>query len=199
VVDLRADGCYEIMQPSYNSHAMHRLFAGIVEHAFCAEVGVCDPRLLDYLVMMLIDFVHVDHLYRVRDADGNRVENISDMLAVGRDMLTRDDRLASRDFHRYIGDYALFWTGVFPEGLRRPSKSPNPNRFAEYIDRGKSSYAIASDLYGEDTDPPGSLFRRLSAEFEVCVHGLILVRRAWENNRLNVPPAGDGPHPQAED
>ncbi len=187
------------MQPSYNSHAMKRLFAGMVEHAFCAEVGVCDPRLLDYLVMMLIDFVHVDHLYRVRDAQGNRVENISDMLAVQQDRSSREDRLANRDFHRYIGDYALFWTGVFPEGLQRPSRSPNPDRFAEYIDRGKNSYAIASDLYGEDSDPPGSLFRRLSAEFEVCAHGLILVRRAWQESRLNLRPGKENSDPHVDE
>ena len=168
------------MRAKCDHHMIRKLFAGLVEHAFYAQVGMCDPRLIDYLVMMLIDFIHVDRLYRMRDTDGKRLENIIEMLRFQEKDAQSGVRIPQRDFHRYIGDFALFWTGVFPEGLQRRSCTPNPDHLIYYVGRGKESYAIASELHDEKSDPPSSLLGRLSTHFEVCAHGLALVRRGWE-------------------
>ena len=47
----------------------------------------------------------------------------------------------------------------------------------DYVAAGKESYAIvaAFNLFEYESEAP--LFRRLSAGFEQCVHGLNLVRR----------------------
>lgn len=172
------------MRAKSNDRPIRRLFAGLVEHAFYTQIGVCDPKLMDYLLMLLLDFIHVDRLYKIRDANGKRLESIAEML----DFQESDPRINTvipkRDFHRYIGDFALFWTGVFPEGLRRRRHTPNPDHLIDYVGRGKKSYAIASSLYDEESDPPSSLFRRLSADFEVYAHGLCLVRRGWEQRHF---------------
>jgi hypothetical protein len=50
----------------------------------------------------------------------------------------------------------------------------------DYVAQGKRSYAIVSDLVRDNDRPPPALFRRLSDDFEFCIHGLGLVRRGWE-------------------
>lgn len=168
------------MQNAYQHTALRRLFAGLVEQAFAVEVGICDPRLAEYLVMLLVDFVHVDRLYRIRDARGRRLESIAEMLNSLESQRGSDERTRRREVHRHIGDFALFWAGVFPEGLRRRGMRVHPDTLLDYVGRGKQSYAIAATLHREDSVPPGSLLRRLSEEFELCAHGLGLVRRGWE-------------------
>ncbi len=168
------------MRTPRHNHLIRRMFAGLVEHAFYSEVGVCDPKLVDYLVILLLEFLHIDHLYRIRDAKGQRLETISEMLEQQEWVTGTEWGIPKRDFHRYIGDFALFWTGVFPEGLRRRRRSVNPDYMVDYVDRGRESYAIAAELFDEDAQPPASVLRRLSNEFEVCAHGLRLVRRGWE-------------------
>ena len=110
------------------------------------------------------------------------------MLATLQHEGTSSGALREREVHRHIGDFALFWTGLFPEGLGRRRVSVNPDRLIDYVERGKRSYAIVSGLCDEDSDPPQSIFRRLSRDFEICAHGLGLVRRGWERE----DPAGLG-------
>ncbi len=179
------------MQANFQHHPLKKLFAGFVEHAFSVEVGLCAPRLTNYLVDMLLDFIHVDRLYKLRDAEGHRLESIAAMLAVLESLEPQANLSASapqeREIHRHIGDFALFWTGLFPEGLRRRPVGLNPDHLVDYVGHGKESYAIASTLFGEDVDPPGSVFRHLSEEFELCAHGLGLVRRRWEEYGFEGP------------
>lgn len=159
---------------------LHRFFAGLVEDAFCVQTGVCDPSLTDYIVQLLIDFTHVDRIYKLRDAEGNRLESIVAILHSLKEDHVAHNGPERRDAHRYIGDYTLFWTGVFPEVLRSRRDGVNPDQMVDLIGQGKRSYAIASDLYDDDSIPPRTVFRRLSDDFEFCAHGLGLVRRSWE-------------------
>jgi len=182
------------MQPNYDHHPLKRLFSALVEHAFCVEVGVCDPRLTDYMIALLLDFVHVDRLHKYHDAGGRQVATVCDTLA----LLDPDRRVADlpedRDVHRHIGDVTLFWSGVYPEYLQRNRRSINPDHLIDFVGQGKESYAIASELTDDGADPPPSLLRRLSSEFEVCAHGLGLVRRGWEQRGVGGPGDSDPDH-----
>jgi len=170
-------------------HPLRRHLAGAVEHAFCTQVGMCDPRLTDYLVDLLVSFVHVDTLDAIRHAEGKRLEQIAAMLMVlseerPRNMLERD-----RMLYRQIGDYTLFWAGMYPEYLKR-RRGPS-DVLLEYVSRGKRSYAIVSEIAGENDAPPSSLFRHLSEDFEFCLYGLGLIRRGWEQADASPGDAGD--------
>jgi len=179
------------MQSKYHEHVIRRAFAGMVEQAFFSEVGVCDPRLTDYLVMMLLEFIHVDGLYKLRDREGRQLESITEMMEWQEQDLRRELGIRPCDFHRYVGDFALFWTGLFPEGLRGRRTSLNPDRLINYVDTGKESYAIASRLFDKESGSLSAVLRRLSNDFEVCAHGLGLVRRGWERRDwigLDEPP-----------
>ncbi len=180
------------MRWNYEHHPLKKLFSGLVEDALCVEVGMCDPKIADYLVTLLLEFLHTDGLYKMCDARGRRIESITAMLTMLNGADGNDRPCAERDMYRHIGDFALFWSGLYPEGLRGRQSGVNPDHLVDYVGRGKESYAIASRMYNEDADPPGSVFRRLSNEFEACVHGLGLVRKGWE--RRDFEGWDDDPH-----
>ena len=55
-------------------HPLRRLFAGLTEQTFLTTLGLADPPLTDYLSLMLSRFIHVDAIFRLRDAAGRRLE-----------------------------------------------------------------------------------------------------------------------------
>ena len=158
-------------------HPLRRLFRGLVEQVFMTEMGICDTRLTDYLSAMLSDFVHVDAIFCLRTVDGDVIREISRAEAEACLGPEIDGTLRTRLINRYIGDFTLFWTGVYPESLR--PRSSGVDRLHEYLLQGRRSYGIASELSDEQVEPPAALLRRLSQEFENCVHGLHLVREGW--------------------
>ncbi len=160
-------------------HPLRRLFAGLVEHAFYTEIGMCDPWLTKYLSDLLADFVHVDRIYALRDAGGRRIEEVAEMVTEAAFGSGVGPALRRRLIHKHVGDFTLFWTGVYPEGLKRIRSAHRKDNLIDYL-QGKRSYAIASQLTAPDDRPPAKLLRRLSENFEFCVYGLGLVRKGWE-------------------
>jgi hypothetical protein len=160
-------------------HPLFRLLAELTQRNFTANLGWPDTEVIRYLTEVLVDFVHVDRLYRIRDARGRRVEEVAEMLAEG-DILHRADSLErERTVHKHIGDYTLFMAGVFPEFVRRlrTSKVLIPaDAFLDYVQVGKRSYRIVSEFPSEFPGGPSPLFRKLSENFELCVFGLGYVR-----------------------
>ncbi|MFH1107968.1 MAG: hypothetical protein V1790_02045 [Planctomycetota bacterium] len=167
------------MESIHPTHPLRRLFAGLVEHAFCAEVGMCDPGLTGYVADLLVSFTHIDRLNAIRNASGKRLDQIAAMLAVASEERPATPVERDRVVYRHIGDFTLFWAGVYPEHLKRASRDPT-DVLLDYVSQGKRSYAIVSQLAGENDEPPSSLFRHLSEDFEFCLYGLGLVRRGWE-------------------
>jgi hypothetical protein len=141
------------MLPIRESHPLKHLFAGLVEHAFQAELGICDPALADYLADLLIEFVRMDEMNIARDAAGRPIAEVTELL--GRTPLTGDLPVHQRDrfVHRRLGDYTLFWTGVFPEGVRRGAGPTWRDTVVDYVTCGKRSYAIASELTPMTSNP----------------------------------------------
>jgi len=160
-------------------HPLVRLFASLTEENFAEHLGWPDGEVIGYVADVLTVFVHVDELYKIRNAQGRRVEEVAEMLTEG-DLLHRAESVErEREVHRQIGDYTLFMTGIFPEFLRRLKTSRvviSPDAFLDYIQAGKRSYRIVSEFrygpYGESAP----LFRKLSENFELCVYGLGYVR-----------------------
>jgi hypothetical protein len=169
--------------------SLRRFFSGIVEHVFYSEIGICDPDVVDYLADLLCAFVRMDRVYWLRNAKGRRLEEVAEMVgeaALGPDV-SSDDR--DRIVHRHVGDFTLFWTGVYPEILRKFRAADRKDHMVDYVEQGKRSYAIASELTPEDVRPPGRVFHRLSEHFEFCVYGLGEVRRGWEHSGYGWPGA----------
>jgi hypothetical protein len=172
------------MAPLSLDHPLRRLFAGLTEQTFLNDLGVGDPRLIDYLSTLLSRFIHFDLIYRLRNAQGRRLEEVVDMVLEAEAM--PPEGRTRREVHRHIGDVTLFWTGVYPEALKRLRSVLRKDHFVEYCEQGKRSYFIASTFEDEAYREEAPVLRRLSEQFELCAYGLSQVRREWERAQQNV-------------
>lgn len=172
-------------RPIPENHPLHRLFRGLAEHTFLAELGIGDPRLVGYVAGLLARFVPSEGVWAIRDSQGRRITEVAAMLAEA-EASHDDDR--RRECHRHVGDFTLFWTGVYPEALESLRSRRSIDHLIDYQQQGKRSYFVASTLAGEQAP----VLRRLSDEFELCAYGLSMVRKEWE--RLEPPsPGPSGP------
>jgi hypothetical protein len=161
-------------------HPLRRLFAGLTEQTFINTLGLGDPPLVDYLAELLSRFIHMDDIFRLRNAHGRQLEEVALML-IEAEALPAEGR-TRREFHRHIGDFTLFWTGVYPEALRHLRSVLSKDHFIDYCELGKRSYYIASTFEEEDFRVEAPVLRRLSHDFELCAYGLNQVRHEWERS-----------------
>jgi hypothetical protein len=160
-------------------HPLHRLLASLTERNFSTHLGWRDTEVIRYVADVLVDFVHIERLFKIRDARGRRVEEVAEMLAEGDVMHRASSADRERDVHKHIGDYTLFMTGLFPEYLRRQrSGRPvvSPDALLDFIQVGKRSYRIVAEITHQPDEETAPLFRKLSENFELCVFGLGYVR-----------------------
>lgn len=170
------------------SHPLHRMFRGLTESTFMTELGVGDPGLVDYVSNLLATFAPSRAHARIRDKWGRPLLEVVEMLAEAE---SADDERRRGECHRHVGDFTLFWTGVYPEALKR-GRSNSADRLIDYQAQGKRSYHLAGLLSPADEDR--SVLLRLSEEFELCAFGLSQVRKEWEKLEAEAE-AGDGGPP----
>lgn len=159
-----------------NDPPLKRYFSGLTESTFQGQLGVADPPLIDYLVELLTRFIHADRIYSIRTVAGQRLEEVAQM-AVEAEARAGDAR---REVHRHIGDFTLFWSGVFPEALRRLQSAPRLDYMLDYQQQGKRAYHIASTIAYQKKPTENAVLERLSDQFELVAYGLRQVRTEWE-------------------
>jgi hypothetical protein len=170
----------------YNpDHPLRRLFAGVTEYTFQTTLGVADTELVDYLSLLLSRFVHVDVLHRLKNTQGKQLHEVVDMLFEA-EALPPEGR-TRREYHRHIGDFTLFWTGLYPEGVRRMRALLSKDNLIDYTSQGKRSYYIASTFEDDDHREECRVLRRLSEEFELCAYGLNRVRQELDRTSHGQP------------
>ncbi|MDX1964858.1 MAG: hypothetical protein SFX18_17040 [Pirellulales bacterium] len=172
------------MIPTTDWGDLRRFFAGLTEFTFEARVGIADPTLVDYVTELLTRFSHYDEIYRVKNLYGRRLDQVSDMLLEAE---TRPAPL-NREVHRHIGDFTLFWSGLYPEALRWMQAAPRKDAVLNYKELGKRAYRIASTIPPADNPEENTVLERLSHDYELCLYGLNELRREWER-RDDAPPA----------
>ncbi len=159
-------------------HPLRRMFTGLTEHAFYTTLGVVDPPLVDYVSSLLSRFVHFVAVHKLRSADGKPLTDVVDMLLEAEGL--PDGGRTKREFFRHVGDFALFWTGVYPEALDRNRSRRSKDHLVDYTVQGKRSYYLASTFDDDHYRDECPVLRRLSEQFELCAYGLREVRREWE-------------------
>lgn len=171
-------------KPNENSTLVRRFFAGLTEYAFCGRIGVADPPLVDYLTDLLTRFTRSDRMFGMRSPTGRQLDQVTDMLAEAQ---ARQGE-ARRHVHRHIGDFTLFWTGVYPEMVDRLQRSGQKDSLIDYGSLGKRAYMVASNIPIEKEVAPSPVLQRLSEEYDLCAYGLGEVRRIWEEDAGNSGP-----------
>jgi len=155
---------------------IQRYFAGLAENTFQSQLGVVDPPMIDYLTDLLIRSVRSDVVHRIRSVNGKPLLSVPEMVAEAAARLGD----AKRELHQHIGDFTLFWAGIYPEALR--SGEDESGRFETYCSFGKRSYWIASEIeVADESAAPATLLERLSIRFDLCCYGLREIRRQWES------------------
>ena len=166
------------------SHPLHRMFRGLTESTFLSELGVGDPSLVGYVSNLLASFVQTEAVGRIRDAQGRPLFEVARMLAEAE---SSDDEERRAECHRQVGDFTLFWSGVYPDALKRLAGRGSADGLLDYQFHGKRSYYLASTLSVNSDDRP--VLRRLSEHFELCAFGLSQVRK--ELDKLEADGAAD--------
>ena len=107
--------------PRGDQVALGRLFRAALDDVFSRQPSLWSPLVADHLAdEVLGEFVHMDSLYRLRGADGERVEDLPDMLRTAAEPEGPERRL---EVDRYIGDWSLFMVSFFPSNLECRARS----------------------------------------------------------------------------
>ncbi len=156
-----------------DSHPLHRLFRGMAEATFLEELGIGDPSLVGYVAGLLARFVPTEAVWQLRDRNGKRLRDVAAMVDSAEQATESRERC---ERYRHVGDYTLFWSGVYPEAIGLMKANGSSDSLIDFCRQGKRSYDLASRL----DDERAAVLRRLSEEFELCAFGLTRVRREWE-------------------
>src|ERR1700754_1586225 len=128
------------------SHALQGLFSELVHYHFDQDIGLRDPEVQDYLVNVLAEFCESDQLFKVCDASGRPLSDVGEMLLEADPVFgpaPSFDR--ERQVRKHIGDYTLFFTGMFPESINNYRLRRNRlENFVDFIKAGRESYYIVS-------------------------------------------------------
>ncbi len=149
-------------------------------HSALTKVGLSEQDVEAYLGHLLVDFLHRDHIYAIRDAAGHRLENVVDMIAEGDIRLNATSFDRERQVHKHIGDFLLFWSGVFPEFLRTIKRPGGSDALIDVVRQGQMSYYMASTFEHDPYGVEAPTLRKLSNDFEGYQQGLLLVRASFE-------------------
>jgi hypothetical protein len=171
--------------------ALERLFQDLTRDSF-ERLGLKDPDLSPYVSGLLVTFTAMDSLYRIRDAAGRPVEDVAEMLFESdvRHRATSFER--ERLVRKHIGDYTLFFSGMFPEHVATLRTRARIESFVDWIEMGRESYRVVAAFDAWPYAEEAPLFRKLADHFDFLVAGLNLVR---DDLVRHGGPLFDGPAP----
>lgn len=143
------------------------LFGGVIAETVRVELGQQGREdVATYLTELVARFLHTDRIFAICDAEGRRVMSIAEMMAEGDISMNADSFEREREVHRHIGDFILFWTGAFPEYLKRMKLENEGDLIWDYPSQAKASYHLVSTFDYPPHDQEAPTFRKLSDSFE---------------------------------
>lgn len=160
------------------SHPLRQLFQELVGRHYAEEIGIRDPQVVGYVAHLLAEFCETDQLFKIHDATDRPLADVGEMLLESDPVYgpaASFDR--ERQVRKHIGDYALFFAGMFPESINHfRLRRHRLENFVEWMKAGKESYYIVSKFEHFEYAKVAPLFAHLSREFEACVYGLNMVK-----------------------
>jgi hypothetical protein len=160
------------------SHPLRQFFTEMVGRHYAEEIGIRDPQLIAYVAHLLTEFCDAEQLFKVHDAANRPIDDVGGMLLESDPVYgpaPSFDR--ERQVRKHIGDFTLFFTGMFPESLNHYRlRRQRMENFVDWMKAGKESYYIVSKFEHFEYTKVAPLFARLSSHFEQCVYGLNQVK-----------------------
>ena len=160
------------------SHPLQQLFIELVGRHYAEEIGIRDPQVVNYVAQLLTEFCDAEQLFKIRNAAGRLISDVGEMLTESNPVFgpaPSFDR--ERQVRKHIGDYALFFTGMFPESINSFRLRRNRlENFVDWMKAGKESYFIVSKFEFFEYAKVAPLFAVLASHFEQCVYGLNMVK-----------------------
>ncbi len=160
------------------THPLQQMFNELVGRHYTEEIGLRDPQLVAYVAHLLTEFCDAEQLFQIRNTTGRSLADVGEMLLESDPVYgpaPSFDR--ERQVRKHIGDYTLFFAGMFPESINRfRLHRDRIENFVDWIKAGKESYFIVSKFEYFEYTRVAPLFAKLSQNFEQCVYGLNQVK-----------------------
>lgn len=165
------------INPSDHEHPLYALFREHVSHSLHQTDGLlAEPDVEDYMARLMLTFLHTDRIFAIRDKSGRRLASVAEMVAEGDIRLNADSFEREREVHKHIGDFILFWSGIYPEFLRHLKLHFGCDLICDYTRQGRESYYVVSTFDHAPYDREANTFRKLSSRFEEYTFCLRQVR-----------------------
>ena len=164
------------------SHPLQQFFLELVGRHYAEEIGIRDPQIVNYVAQLLGEFCDAEQLFKIRNTQGKPLTDVGEMLVESNPVFgpaCSFDR--ERQVRKHIGDYTLFFTGMFPESINHfRLRRARIENFVDWMKAGKESYFIVSKFEFFEYARVAPLFASLSRNFEQCVYGLNRVKNDLE-------------------
>jgi hypothetical protein len=161
------------MEKKPADNKLQGFFLKLVRQSFW-QLGINDATVANYVADVLTEFARADNFYRFRGQRGRKVDSVVDMLASMPDAPgDKNDILLERTKRKYVGDYALFMSGIFRNYITRKGC------LSYYIEEGSRSYWTVSELDVSLYRTGFILFQELSKKFEYYSGALDYTRKAY--------------------
>ena len=161
------------METRSEDNKLKGFFLNVVRQSFW-QLGINDAMVANYVADVLTEFARTDNLYRIRGQRGRKVDSVVEMLAARADEPADQDAILSeRSRRKYVGDYALFMSGIFRNYITRQGC------LSYYIEEGSRSYWTVSELDVSLYRTGFILFQELSKKFEYYSGALDYTRKAY--------------------
>jgi hypothetical protein len=160
------------------THPLQQLFIELVGRHYAEAIGIRDPQVVGYVAHLLSEFCDAEQLFKIRNAAGRPLNDVGEMLLESDPIYgpaPSFDR--ERQVRKHIGDYTLFFAGMFPESINHYRlRRQRLESFVDWMKAGKESYYIVSKFEFFEYAKVAPLFAQLSQKFEECVYGLNMVK-----------------------
>jgi hypothetical protein len=162
----------EHMEKRIASTRLHDFFLHATKKTF-HELGVGDESVIGYIAAVLTEFARTDRLYTLRTERGRAIDGVSDIRRAANRVLHDQQRLRARALQKYVGDYALFMTGLFRTHVE------SRGALEYYVGEGQRSYRAVSELDLTMFRTGFLLFEQLAKNFEHYSGALDYMRKAY--------------------
>jgi hypothetical protein len=147
----------------------------------CAELRLGDHVIAAYLADVLVEFARAERLWRLRDLQGHRLTTMTEMLGRGP---AAPGPEGERDFLRYVGDFALFMSGIFRPWTERSGF------LGLYLADGALAYARAAALGDGVPRRERLILTELATRFEPYAGALDYLRKVHLTGLAGSDPVG---------